>query len=415
MNERQRIAHLMRRAGFGATRDELDRLTALGYEGAVDDLLDGSADGPAPPGDLGTDPKVVDLQRTWLTQMLKTSRPLQEKMTLFWHSLLTSGTPKVQEHDWLWQQNQLFRQQALGNYGDLLTQVGRDPAMLRWLDGAQSRKAHPNENYARELMELFSMGIGNYTEQDVKEAARAFTGWTVDKLTGVADLKPNQHDAGAKTIFGETGKYDDAGVVKLILGQPATANYLAKKLLGFFYADAPADDFVADIATNLRSTGYEVKPALRAIFLSPQFSSEAAYRARVKSPTEYVVGLTRHLGYDAVPDGLAPAMNGMGQSLFAPPNVAGWPGGSRAWISTSMLLSRFNSARGALGKADLSALAGGSPDEARDRLLDHFLDGDGTARLRQVVRDWLASHGTGAAAIKSAAHLVVSSPTYQMA
>jgi uncharacterized protein (DUF1800 family) len=410
VNERQRTAHLLRRAGFGTSAGELDGLTAIGYSGVVDQLLEDAPVEPAPV-DFGADAKVGDLQRAWLAQMLGTPRPLQEKMTLFWHQLLTSGAPKVQEHDWLWQQNQLFRQNALGNYGSLLTEVGRDPAMLRWLDGGQSRKAHPNENYARELMELFSMGIGNYSEQDVKEAARAFTGWTVDKLTGIADLNPKQHDPGPKTIFGTTGPFDDAGVVKLILGRTATANYLARKLLGFFYADGPEPGFVDRIADTLRSSDYELKPALRAIFMAPEFSSDAAYRARVKSPTEYVVGLAKHLGYDAVPDGLAPAMSSMGQSLFAPPNVAGWPGGSRAWVSTSMLLTRFNAARGALGKADLSALAGG-PSE---RLFDHFLDGDGSPRLRKVVADWLAGHGTSVAGVRGAVHLIVSSPTYQMA
>jgi uncharacterized protein (DUF1800 family) len=419
VDERRRIAHLYRRAAFGATRDELDRLTKLGYESAVDELLDDTAAAPVEPAalgiDLATDPKVADLQRAWLGLMVKTDRPLREKMVLFWHGLLTSGAPKVREHAWLWRQNDLFRRHALGNYGQLLLEVGRDPAMLRWLDGDQSRKRHPNENYARELIELFSMGIGNYGEDDVKEAARAFTGWTVDKTTGQVALRPAQFDAGTKTVLGKTGPFDDAAVVQVILGQAATPRFVARKLLAFFHLDAPEPDFVERIGGVLESSGYELKPALRALFLAPEFGSDAVQRAKVKSPTEFAVGVLRHLRLDGPPNGIGGAMQQMGQELFAPPNVAGWPGGSRGWVSTSMLLARFNAARAALGRANLSLLTGGTPDDARDRLIEHFLEGDATTRLRGVVRDWLAAHGTAAAGVRGAAHLVLSSPTYQMA
>jgi uncharacterized protein (DUF1800 family) len=419
VDERRRIAHLYRRSGFGATRTELDRLETAGYAAAVDGLLDDSDDGSLDPAALGLDltgePKVGALQRAWIGQMVRAERPLREKMVLFWHGLLTSGAPKVKESAWLWQQNDLFRRRALGNYGQLLLEVGRDPAMLQWLDGAQSRKAHPNENYARELMELFSMGIGSYTEGDVKEAARAFTGWTVDRLTGQVALRPNQHDAGTKTVLGATGRFDDADVVRLILEQPATPRYLARRLLSFFHLDVPEPAFVDRIAGSLTGSGFELKPALRAIFMAPEFSSEAAYRARVKSPTEFAVGVLRHLGLAAPSDSIAGAMQQMGQELFVPPNVAGWPAGSRGWVSTSMLLARLNAGRGALARADLSPLAGGTPEQARDRLVDHFLEGDASARLRAVVGDWLAARGTGAVGIRGAAHLVISSPTYQMA
>ena len=415
---RRRVAHLLRRAGFGGTPAEIDDYTQLGFEGALDKLLT-----PAPV-DAGVadalkgmlddpDVKLPALQSTWVGQMVTAPSPLQEKMTLFLHGLLTSGAPKVREHGMLWRQNELFRQYAFGNYRDLLKAVGRDPAMLVWLDGANSHKAHPNENYARELMELFSLGIGNYTEQDVQEAARAFTGWTIDRLTGEAVFNRRQFDPGPKTIFGQTGTFDDHDVVDLITKQDAAPGFLAGKLLRFFVTDTPDQSLVDRFAGVIRRNDFELKPILRELFLADEFSADGAYRAKIKSPTEFAAGLLKHLGVARPGDGLSGLMHRMGQDLFAPPNVAGWPGG-KSWISTSTLFARFNAARGVIARANLQPLAGGSAAEAADRLLYHFLDGDGTARLRAAVTDWLTAKGTGPAGLKGAVHLVVGSPTYQL-
>jgi uncharacterized protein (DUF1800 family) len=415
---RRRVAHLLRRAGFGAGPAELDDQVALGYDGAVERLVEcerlPDTLGPIVAGyDLDGEVRMPNLQRAWLEQMIATPRPLQEKMVLFFHGLLTSGAPKVRAHAWLWRQNQLFRRLALGSYRQLLKEIGRDPAMLDWLDGMRSRKAHPNENYARELMELFALGIGNYSENDVQEAARAFTGWTVEPATGTVAFRRAQHDAGPKTIFGQTASFDDQAVVDLVLGQEASRRFVARKLLTFFLTDQPDPALVDAYAERLGRSDFELRPVVKALLSSDEFSSDAVYRAKVKSPTEYAVGLLKQLGLARPGDGVSLAMHRMGQDLFAPPNVAGWPGG-RAWVSTSMLLARFNGARGAIGRADLGPLAGGTPDQAATRLVAHFLDGEAPARLRAVVRDWLAARGTGPPGLRGAVHLIVSSPTYQL-
>ena len=415
---RRRVAHLLRRAGFGGTPAEIDDYTKLGFEGAVDQLLTPATVDPAAVDNYAgilndPDVKLPALRSVWVGKMLGAPSPLQEKMTLFLHGLLTSGAPKVRELGSLWRQNELFRQYAFGNYVDLVKKVTRDPAMLVWLDGANSHKAHPNENYARELMELFTLGIGNYTENDIQQAAKAFTGWTIDRLTGEAVFNRKQFDPGPKTIFGQTDSFDDQAVVDLIAKQDAAPAFLAGKLLRFFVTDAPDQALVDKYAALVRQNNFELAPVLRTMFLSDEFSADGAYRGKVKSPTEFAVGLLKHLGITEPGDGLSGLMHRMGQDLFAPPNVAGWPGGKN-WVSTSTLFARFSAARGTIGRANLGAFAGGSPAEATDRLLNHFLEGDGTAKLRAALTDWLTAKGTGPAGLRGAVHLVVGSPTYQL-
>ncbi|MBM2831359.1 MAG: hypothetical protein HW414_411 [Dehalococcoidia bacterium] len=242
---RPRIARLLRRAGFGASKTELDRFAAMGLDATVSYLLDYEKVSDADL-DLRLESQKLDLsklpnlQRWWTLRMLYTQRPLLEKMTLFWHGLLTSGISRVGRAEFMMRQNQLFRQQALGSFPDLLNAISRDPAMLIWLDSQSNQKSAPNENFAREIMELFTMGVGNYSEQDVRESARAFTGWFLRR--NEFSFEPSQHDNGVKTFLGESGTFSGDDIVDIIIKKPATSDFICRKLFSFF-GDARAVDF----------------------------------------------------------------------------------------------------------------------------------------------------------------------------
>jgi uncharacterized protein (DUF1800 family) len=343
-DERSRIAHLLRRAGFGASPAELDQAVARGFDGTLDQLLSPSDDHDAADdmlAQLSFDlAKVADAQRWWLVRMRYTSRPLVEKMTLFWHGHFATGVSKVgvRNLDLMRQQNDLFRAQGLGSFRDLLLSVSRDPAMLIWLDGRLNHKNAPNENYGRELMELFTLGIGNYSEDDVKAAARSFTGWTLTKDRQYV-FNAKDHDAGPKTYLGQTGSFDGDDIVAILAAHPATANFLATKLSRFFVADPPDSNLVADLAKAYLNSNYDMRAVLRTLFKSDAFSSDAAYHALIKSPSEFVAGTLRSLDIPTNGQGLPALMLALGQVLFNPPNVAGWPGGE-AWIATNTMLAR---------------------------------------------------------------------------
>jgi len=354
---RVRTAHVLRRAGFGASPAEIDQFVAMGYQPTVDWLLfsedrpdaadalvepfvyDPTPDSNPPTGKEGKQREAF--KRWWLLRMRYTSRPLVEKMTLFWHGLLTSGFGKVNSVPYLQQQNELLRANALGSYQSMLIGVSKDPAMLLWLDGNNSRKRSPNENYGRELMELFSMGIGNYTEEDVKSAARAFTGYLVNQQTGKVEFRPREWDEGEKTFLGQTGRWDGNDIIDIICRQRTTAEYISKRLFSFFAYRNPAPATVSRLADVFQTSGYNIRMVMREIFLSPEFVSPQAYRALVKSPVELVVGTLRTLDLDTDADGLPYQTRIMGQDIFNPPNVAGWPGGA-AWLSNSVWLQRIN-------------------------------------------------------------------------
>ncbi|HEU0169101.1 MAG TPA: DUF1800 domain-containing protein, partial [Chloroflexota bacterium] len=252
--QRLLVSHLLRRAGFGATPAELDQYTALGYEGAVDRLInydqapDNQPDFQQPADATKARQGLGDLQLWWLNRMLTTQRPLQEKMALYWHGHFATGASKVGDTNYMYLQNQLFRQQALGNFGDLLLAVSKDPAMMRWLDNGTNRKGSPNENYAREVMELFTMGIGHYTEPDVKEGARALTGWVVRKDATQAELVPSRFDSGTKTYLGHTGNLGLTDIVNILASSPNTAVFVGRKLARFFISDSPDDGTANAIA-----------------------------------------------------------------------------------------------------------------------------------------------------------------------
>jgi len=282
----------------------------------------------------------LEMRSWWFAEMLATDSPLTEKMTLFWHNHFVSSQQKVRFPKLLVDQNRLLRENALGNFGTLLHAIARDPAMVLYLDSAQNRRAAPNENFARELMELFTLGEGHYGEKDVKEAARAFTGWSIDRQTGNFRFYRFLHDGGDKTVLGRSGAFDGDDVLDILLAQPATAEFLTRKLWREFVSPDPDPAEVSRIAAVLRQSHYAIRPWLRALLLSPAFWAPAHRGVLVKSPVEFLLGLVETLDVSGVdPRVLALASRQLGQDLFAPPNVKGWPGGD-AWISSTTLLAR---------------------------------------------------------------------------
>jgi uncharacterized protein (DUF1800 family) len=284
--------------------------------------------------------QAFQLRGWWLREMLATQSPLTERMTLFWHNHFVSSQQKVKYTELMYRQNILLRQHALGNFGAMLHAVSKDPAMVIYLDGASNRKGTPNENFAREVMELFTLGEGNYSEQDIKEAARAFTGWSIDGDTGEFKWRPRIHDDGSKTVLGQSGNFDGDAVLDILLAQPACADYIVGKLWREFVSPNPDPTEVVRIARHFRASRYDIKTALHDLFLSPYFWDAANRGTLVKSPVELVVGTLHQFQFsydDPLPFTFAVAQ--LGQNLFNPPNVKGWPGGE-AWINSSTLLAR---------------------------------------------------------------------------
>ena len=367
--------HLLDRAGFGGPPAEVYRLFALGPEGAVDALL-GEAippqvddafiprpiqrdyraarrevDEAADEMDMkamrkearkGDNQQTDEYRQFWLQQMVAGDTPAREKLALFWHGHFTSSIREVRDSYAMIRQIELFREQGLSSFADLLHQVSLDPAMLAYLDNDKNKKGAPNENFAREVMELFTMGPGHYTEQDIHEAARAFTGWKPDKTTGDARFFKNRHDKGPKTFLGRTGKLDAGDVLDILLEQPATAEHLVTKLWEFYAYPDPEPELVAALAAGFREDGYQLRPLLRRVLLSQAFHARQARAALFKSPVEFVVSTVRRLELEPPPGRfMASACEQLGQELLGPPNVKGWEGGE-TWISASTLFQRSN-------------------------------------------------------------------------
>jgi uncharacterized protein (DUF1800 family) len=358
--DRPKMAHLLRRAGFGARPDEWASYTALGIAGTTERLLhpetvpDHLAEVMQ---DIGGDyidfTDLTSITKWWLYRMLHTQRPLEEKMTLFWHGHFATANYKVDHPAWMWQQNQTFRTYALGNFREMLRAVSRDPAMLVWLDCEENRKGHANENYGRELQELFTMGVGSgYTEQDVQQAGRAFTGWRIDRTNNCFQFDPSQHDDGIKTYLGETGNFNGDDILDIIVRQPATAHFLSTKLFRFFVHDSPSETDLQPLINAYFDSGYEVRAMLAAIFQSQEFYRPQARYANIKSPTEYLVTLMRTLDAPmSTAQGSFDHVREMGQELFNPPNVKGWSGG-QTWMNTMTLLARVNFASQVVNSMD---------------------------------------------------------------
>lgn len=415
-------AHLLNRAGFGGTPSEIDALVSPGVEKAVRSFFKAKEEGDGD-GDLFPVPSLVepplrlefkkreknassdedrrlvrrelneadrlsmlDLRIWWLNRMRYTSYPLLEKATLFWHGHFATSNQKVNDPYLMWQQNETLRAHALGKFPDLLKAMSRDPAMIRWLDLGQSRKDHPNENFAREVMELFSLGEGHYSEEDIQSAARAFTGYRVRPKTGSFFFNARDFDPSPKTFFGKTVPYTGDQIIDAIVAQPECARFIGRKLWTFFVSVNPTDEIVSKIADLLLSNGYDIGATLKVVFASAEFYSPHVIHHQIKSPIQWILQTTKMLEIPLPDDKvLENSLASLGQVLFAPPNVKGWDGG-RAWISASSLLYRYNLATYLLsGKARI--LGGGNtktavipldkiaPSESRstpDHLVDHL-------------------------------------------
>jgi uncharacterized protein (DUF1800 family) len=442
MNQAAEIAHLFRRAGFGASPQELEEACRAGYDATLERLLafesvpdKVDAELEDVQGGLLDMKNLDDIRTAWLFRMVKTTRPLQERLTLFWHNHFATSAHKVDNPVFMMRQIDLFRRYAAGNFRSLLLEVARDPAMLVFLDGRVNRKGAPNENFAREVMELFTIGIGHYGEKDVKEGARAFTGWTIKD--GRFSFDEKQHDAGEKEVLGRKGALGGEDIVDLLAAHPATAKRLATKLGKEFLAPEPDAATVEAMAAEYLRSGYDVRAMLRILFTSKAFRSEAALFARVKSPVELVVGALRALPGIVPLRQLTATLRRMGQDLLAPPTVKGWDGG-RAWLSTSTVLNRVNFAK------DVAAGTGNNASPALDaqeivqkhgldsaeKLVDHMLGRFGPLEVQATVRAKLVEYvqvGENAKSpaypnpaavdgkVRGVAHLVMSLPEYQLA
>jgi len=380
----QKAAHLLNRAGFGGTPDEIKAFCELGIDRAVQTAVDGPDDTTQFPKPAWAQPKNMvevhqemmlmtpddrkamqqDLQKQyrqndmdlinwWLNRMRYSANPYREKMTLFWHGHFATSVTKVRDSYLMWQQNELLRQHAFGNFGLMVKAISRDPAMLIWLDTRESKKDHPNENFGRELMELFTLGIGNYTENDVQQAAKAFTGYRIDPKDETFRYAPFQHDDGQKTFLGQTGPFSGDDAIDIILKQPSCAKFIAKKLWTFYAYEEPSPALVDLLGAYFRQGDYEIRPLMYRIFRSAEFYSPDAVRTQIKSPVQWVIQTDKVLETGmARPQVTINALRQLGQVPFAPPNVKGWDGG-RSWITTSTLLYRYNMANFAVGNGPL--------------------------------------------------------------
>jgi uncharacterized protein (DUF1800 family) len=349
-------AHLLWRAGFGGTWEDIQALAARGLPGAVAALTGfplSTEFAPdfitLPQPDEGKDgkpderEKINQLRFWWLNRMVNTPNPLEEKMTLFWHGhFATSFEDKIEAAYPMWHQNQMFRRLALGPFPSLLSALIRDPAMLVFLDNAESVKDRPNENLARELMELHSLGVGNFSESDVKAAAHSLTGFGVNRDKWTFRYDAEQHDPGQKTYLGQTGPWSGDDVVRIICAQPACGLFIGRKLLEYFVYGNPEPEILNEAAALLRSTNYDFRKFLATVFSSQLFYSVKAQNSIVKSPVALTIGALKSMRAQPPQGGLlSEALRNMGQDLFFPPEVNGWVGGA-AWINSNMLLVRYN-------------------------------------------------------------------------
>ncbi len=442
----EKAAHLVNRAGFGAPPDEIEQVARLSPSAAVAALVDWNKtpDATAHPAWAQLDPdraaklkayreavgeerrrlqkerdrdqreRLLELQFWWLQRMANGPRPLQEKLTLFWHGHFATSAAKVREPYLMWRQNDLFRRHGAGSWRRLLDAVTRDPAMLIWLDQGQSRPPHPNENYARELLELFALGEGHYSESDVTEAARALTGLTLDRVKLEPVYRPRLHDQGEKTLLGWTGKLGVEDVLDLVVDHPAADRFITGKLWTFFAGSTPSPELHEALTAEFRRTERTFAPFLRTLLLAEEFYSPEVIRQQIKSPVQLLVMACRQLERPLPPAPVCTeVLRFLGQNLFNPPNVKGWDGGI-AWINTHTLLSRHNLAlllvtgqnlmAGAqrkpaksIGAVDLDHLFSREDRTSADPLLAaaerRFLNAPLKSRERQVLLDYLAAQG----------------------
>ena len=406
------MAHLMRRAGFGADRGELERYVAMGYEATVEELIDPPQDMPAGnmalllrymPGCLLPGGVPQPGQYNWMFNMITTKRPLEEKVALFWHQVFATGNSKIDNCDQMLEQLVMFRKFGMGNYREMLVELSKNPAMLYWLDNNENHRDAVNENWGRELLELFSMGVSNYTEVDVREASRAFTGWTIaaklprqpfGRFPWAFEYLAEDHDDGEKTFLGHTGDLNGEDIIDIIAKEPATARFICRHLYNFFVADevqVPAwtiqdardEDALEMMINAFEESGYEIKAVLRTMFNS-DFFKNARY-SKIKSPAEVVASTLKMVGSYQTPEptipDIGPESTYMGQSLLDPPSVEGWYTGQE-WINSGSLLARINFVADRVANTSLpgiSAIIGhiksdgiNSPEELVEASLEHM-------------------------------------------
>ena len=463
------MAHLMRRAGFGATRDELEALDARGYEATVEQLLHPET---SPNSTLEDEDLVrryhVDqnsllildsAQAYWIYRMGNTSRPLEEKIALFWHGLFATGYTKLNQPRVILSQIDMFRRRGLDSFRDLLVEISKDPAMIFWLDNKDNHKDAVNENYGREILELFTMGVGNYTEDDVRQSSRAFTGWNIHnsdfhavrtnqdsvwpygRIDWQYEYRPEDHDNGEKQFLGQVGDHNGEDVIDIICHHPATARFIARHLYNFFVADepqVPAWDTVPPrdphaietLAQAFVESDYNIRATLRVLFNST-FFKESTF-AKVKSPVEMVAGTARAAGGFEFPDvvdiqlALQPAQ--MGQQVLDPPSVEGWHTGGE-WVNTASLVKRVNFAVGQFSDTTkpgvnsmIDRIASSNGNLSPDDLVESCLDILGPMSVSEKSRDELvqqAADGNGGQTtenrIRAMLQMIVSTREYQMA
>ncbi|TWU01325.1 DUF1800 domain-containing protein [Stieleria varia] len=424
-------AHLFRRAGFNANSQELNAAVGDGFAISLDRVMGAGVE----PDDFRNqiDPlvraglasgSVPQLAAQWVYRMLATPATLLEKTTLFWHGHFATGADKVDDAELMQTQNDLLRQHALGDFSELLLEISRDPAMLIYLDSVSNRKSHPNENYAREIMELFCLGEGNYTESDIRELARCFTGWEIKRKR--YRFNRYQHDSESKTILGQTGEFGGEDGVRIVVSQDAAPRFIVTKLIRFFVADElPIDDaLIAPLAREMRDNGMQIGPTVRRILGSQLFYSSHAIARKVRSPVELAVGFLRALDGSTDNYRVATGIAELGQSLYYPPSVKGWDGG-RTWINSSTLLGRSNLIREILdsgktrfGKTTLSEYLDGHGVGTMARLVD-FIEPllfavpiSPNARERVLA---LQNAGSKGSAMADAIHLLCTLPEFQLA
>ena len=463
------MAHLMRRAGFGATRGELEALEAQGYEATVEQLLH-------PETSLNSTLEDEDLVRRyhvdqnsllildsaqayWIYRMVNTSRPLEEKIALFWHGLFATGYTKLNQPRVILSQIDMFRRRGLDSFRDLLVEISKDPAMIFWLDNKDNHKDAVNENYGREILELFTMGVGNYTEDDVLQSSRAFTGWNIHnsdfhavrtnqdsvwpygRIDWQYEYRPEDHDNGEKQFLGQVGDHNGEDVIDIICHHPATARFIARHLYNFFVADEPQvpawdtipprdPHAIETLAQAFVESDYNIRATLRVLFNSDFF--KASTFAKVKSPVEMVAGTARAAGGFEFPDvvdiqlALQPAQ--MGQQVLDPPSVEGWHTGVE-WVNTASLVKRVNFAVGQFSDTTkpgvnsmIDRIASSNGNLSPDDLVESCLDILGPMSVSEKSRDELvqqAADGYGGQTtenrIRAMLQMIVSSREYQMA
>jgi len=422
------MAHLMRRAGFGASRDELEARAAQGYEATVEELLTPEAEPVDRYEFLRYQPgfwKPVTSpgmgMAAWFHTMLNTQRPLEEKMVLFWHQLFATGQSKIDHWHEIITQVDMFREHAMGNYRDLLVALAKDPAMIYWLDNCDNHAHAVNENWGRELLELFSMGVGNFSETDVREASRAFTGWTIgytpprgyyNRWDWQFEYLEEDHDDGEKTFLGHTGNFNGEDIIDIIVQQPACHRFIARHLYNFFVADEPQvpawqttpprdPKAIETLAQTFAESQGDIRAVLRVLLLSDFF--KAARFAKIKSPAEVVVGLLRLAGGNEFPapgiGNLAKQPTYMGQELLNPPSVEGWHTGAE-WINSGTLMKRVNFAAMVLGDLSRPGIQSmlkrlqSQGDLSPEGFVDSCLDLIGPLELQPEVRQRLVEHAS---------------------